>query len=295
MRPINATHRAGAYRGVAAGVPAALVSSLTLLLSATPAHALPPDAASTSGEDHQRMLRHDAPMSDANTARAQGPAAALRAPADVAPTAYTVVDGDTISAIAAAHGLSIDAVLAANGLGWSSIIYPGEVLLIPAATSFELVADTTNVPDSTPVAAVTAAPAADLDAEQIGNVQIIIAIGRQLGIADRGIAIALGTAMQESWLRNLDWGDRDSLGLFQQRPSAGWGSEDEVRDAVRATRVFYGGPADPNGDDTRGLLDVAGWESMTFADAAQSVQISAFPERYAQWEQPAFEWLAAHG
>ena len=90
-------------------------------------------------------------------------------------------------------------------------------------------------------------------------------------MSDRGIAIALGTAMQESWLRNLDWGDRDSLGLFQQRPSTGWGTAAEVTDPGYATRVFFGGASDPNGYDTRGLLDIPGWESMSFADAAQAV------------------------
>jgi N-acetylmuramoyl-L-alanine amidase len=206
--------------------------------------------------------------------------------APVSPAAtHAVAAGDTISSIAAAHGLSIDAVLAANGLDWSSIIYPGEVLAIPGSSGFELVAS------SAPAAAASTA----LDAEQTGNARIIIAVGREIGISDRGIAIALGTAMQESWLRNLDWGDRDSLGLFQQRPSMGWGSEAEVRDAWRSTRAFYGGPSDPNGYNTRGLLDISGWESMSFADAAQAVQISAYPDRYAQWEQPAYAWLAANG
>ena len=72
-------------------------------------------------------------------------------------------------------------------------------------------------------------------------------VGRQLGVPDRGIAIALGAAMQESGMRNLDWGDRDSLGLFQQRPSTGWGTAAQVRDPVRPTKAFYGGPSDPNG------------------------------------------------
>ncbi len=176
-------------------------------------------------------------------------------------------------------------MLTANGLSRSSIIYPGQKITIPGAASVP-------VAQKSP-----AAPAASsrLDAEQIANAQIIIRVGRELGVSDRGIAIALGTAMQESWLRNLDWGDRDSLGLFQQRPSTGWGTPQEVRDPVRATRAFYGGPSDPNGHRTRGLLDIAGWQSMTFAQAAQAVQISAYPDRYAQWEQPAYAWLAAHG
>ncbi len=209
------------------------------------------------------------------------PVAALQAPAST----YVIVSGDTISAIASHHGVATDALLAANGLDRSSIIYPGQSVAIPGA-AVVLAANTTPAVVSS---------SSDLDAEQIANAKVIIAVGRELGIPDRGIATALGTAMQESWLRNLDWGDRDSLGLFQQRPSTGWGTEAEVRDTVRATKVFFGGASDPNGSLTRGLLDIPGWESMSFADAAQAVQISAYPDRYAQWEQPAYSWLAVHG
>ncbi|MFT4211069.1 MAG: LysM peptidoglycan-binding domain-containing protein, partial [Microbacterium sp.] len=187
---------------------------------------------------------------------------------------HTVVAGDTVSAIAAAGGTTVAAVLAANGLSWDSIIYPGQVLAVPTS-------------DGT--------AALGLDAEQIANARIIIAVGRELGVPDRGIQIALGTAMQESWLRNLGWGDRDSLGLFQQRPSAGWGTAEQVTDPERAARAFYGGPSDPNGTLTRGLLDVPGWETMSFADAAQAVQVSAYPDRYAQWEGPASTWLSVLG
>jgi LysM repeat protein len=185
---------------------------------------------------------------------------------------YVVAAGDTVTAIAQRHGVTVNAVLGANGLSMSSIIYPGQKLAIPGT-----------------------APATGLDAEQTENARLIIRIGRDLGVPDRGIAIALGTAMQESWIRNLDWGDRDSLGLFQQRPSTGWGSADQIRDRERSIRVFYGGPRDPNGSRTRGLLDIPGWQSMSFAQAAQAVQISAYPDRYARWEKPAHAWLAALG
>ena len=194
--------------------------------------------------------------------------------------------GDTVSAIALLHGVTVQAVFDANGLSASSIIHPGQTIAIPAAVSPVLASNITPLPT---------AASTELDAEQIGNAQIIIGVGRELGVPDRGIAIALGTAMQESWLRNLDWGDRDSLGLFQQRPSAGWGTEAEVSDPVRASRAFYGGASDPNGSVTQGLLDIDGWQNMAFADAAQAVQISAYPDRYVQWEQPAYAWLAAHG
>jgi LysM repeat protein len=198
--------------------------------------------------------------------------AAAPAPASAPAAVHVVAAGDTVSAIAHRHGVTVNAVLAANGLSMSSIIYPGQKLAIPPKGG-----------------------ATGLDAEQVDNARLIIRIGRDLGVPDRGIAIALGTAMQESWIRNLDWGDRDSLGLFQQRPSTGWGTADQVRDRVRAIKAFYGGPSDPNGSRTRGLLDIPGWRGMTFAEAAQAVQISAYPDRYARWEKPAYAWLSALG
>ncbi|WP_051191807.1 LysM peptidoglycan-binding domain-containing protein [Microbacterium luticocti] len=205
-------------------------------------------------------------------APAPKPAPAPAASGTVSPgDAYTVRAGDTMSAIASRHGVSVTALLAANKMDWSSIIYPGQRITIP----------TSGVPG--------------LTTEQAANARLIVRVGRALGVPDRGIAIALGTAMQESGLRNLDYGDRDSLGLFQQRPSTGWGTAAQVRDAERSIRVFFGGPSDPNGTRTRGLLDVPGWQSMGFADAAQAVQISAYPSLYAQWEKPAYAWLAAIG
>jgi len=226
------------------------------------------------------------PGATSTPAEPAAPAAPAAPPAPPATDSYVVADGDTISAIAQLHAIPVQAVLDANGLTTSSIIHPGQSIAIPIPASVVLAANTTP-------AAPTGSTA--LDAEQIANAAVIIGVGRELGVPDRGIAIALGTAMQESWLKNLDWGDRDSLGLFQQRPSTGWGTPEEVRDPVRAARAFYGGPADPNGSVTRGLLDIDGWQDMSFADAAQAVQISAYPDRYAQWEQPAYAWLAAHG
>lgn len=215
---------------------------------------------------------------------APAPASAAPASAPPASATHTVVAGDTLFAIAQAYATSVDALLAANGLGRDAIIYPGQTLSLTA-----------------PAPAAAAAPAppatlwASLDAEQAANAALIVRIGRELGVSDHGAAIALATAMVESSLRNLAWGDRDSLGLFQQRPSAGWGTPEQILDADRSTRVFYGGSGDPNGAVTRGLLDVAGWETLPFADAAQTVQISAFPERYGQWEAQAREWVALYG
>ncbi|MFD4829183.1 C40 family peptidase [Streptomyces uncialis] len=113
----------------------------------------------------------------------------------------------------------------------------------------------------------------ELPAEQIPHAKTIVATGVSLGVPDRGQVVALATALQESRLRNLDYGDRDSLGLFQQRPSMGWGTPDQIRDPVYASTKFY-----------EGLLKVPGWQSMTITQAAQAVQISGFPDAYAQWE-----------
>ena len=130
-----------------------------------------------------------------------------------------------------------------------------------------------------------------LNDERRTNAQIIVNVGREMGISDYGIVIALATAMQESSLRNINWGDRDSVGLYQQRPSSGWGTVEQIMDPVYATKLFFGGPNNPNKGKTRGLLDIAGWESMPLTEAAQRVQISAYPNAYAKWEPSAWAWL----
>lgn len=196
---------------------------------------------------------------------------------------HEVSAGETLWAIAAKSGNSLARLLDANGLDEASIIYPGQKLRIPTAAAPRATAS-----ESRP--ARTA-----LDAEQIANIRTIIQVGRERGVSRDGIAIALATAMVESWIRNLDGGDRDSLGLFQQRPSAGWGSEEQIRDPRRSAAAFFGGPSDPNGDRTRGLLDVDDWEDMAFGDAAQAVQISAYPERYGPWKDEAYRWLDLYG
>jgi len=139
-------------------------------------------------------------------------------------------------------------------------------------------------------APVSSGPVVDLSAEQAANARVIVAVGQERGVSERGLLIALMTAAQESTLRNLDYGDRDSLGLFQQRPSMGWGTPAQVRDPAYAAAAFYGGPASPTRN--RGLLGVPGWESMPLTVAAQAVQRSAFPNAYAKWEDDARAWLA---
>ncbi|MCM1967964.1 C40 family peptidase [Streptomyces sp. G1] len=116
-------------------------------------------------------------------------------------------------------------------------------------------------------------PGLDDPKEQISNAKTIQATGVAMKVPVRGQIVALATALQESGLLNLDYGDRDSLGLFQQRPSQGWGTPEQVRDPVYASTRFY-----------EGLSKVSGWESMTITQAAQAVQRSGFPDAYAKWE-----------
>ncbi|NJC67181.1 hypothetical protein HC028_22150 [Planosporangium flavigriseum] len=111
-----------------------------------------------------------------------------------------------------------------------------------------------------------------LDADQMANAATISAIGLSMRLPQRGITVALATAWQESKLRNLSGGDRDSIGLFQQRPSQGWGTPAQISDPRYATRTFY-----------KALVKVKGWENMRVTDAAQTVQRSAHPELYEQW------------
>lgn len=193
---------------------------------------------------------------------------------------YVIKSGDTITGIAARFGVSVQAILDTNDLTRSSIIYAGRTLVIPGTASAPAsVGATTTV----------------LTNEMATNARTIIAVGRSLGVSDYGLVIALSAAMQESSLRNLNYGDRDSLGLFQQRPSTGWGTPAQVTDTVYASKLFFGGPKNPNTGNTRGLLDIPGWQSMTVTQAAQAVQRSAYPDAYAKWEKSARAWLAQLG
>lgn len=129
-----------------------------------------------------------------------------------------------------------------------------------------------------PVVPAAQTSVAGLDRQQLANVQTIVAVGRQLKVPAYGWVVAVATAMQESGLRNLDYGDRDSLGLFQQR--AAWGSDSLRTDAAASARMFYTG-----GEDAQpGLLQIQGWQSMPVTLAAQAVQRSAFPQAYAKWQ-----------
>lgn len=121
--------------------------------------------------------------------------------------------------------------------------------------------------------------------EQISNARVIIQVGRQLGASQRDITIALMAGFVESGLRNVNYGDRDSIGMFQQRNA--WGSHADRLDPVKSTRMFFLGGA----DGQRGLLDFKNRGAWGLGQAAQKVQVSAFPDRYDQWKDESEQLL----
>lgn len=121
-----------------------------------------------------------------------------------------------------------------------------------------------------------------LGPDQAQNAALFAGQAAQRGLPARAVTIAIATALQESRLENIDYGDRDSIGLFQQRPSQGWGSVEEIMDPVYSTGRFFDG-----------LVEVDGYEDMAVTDAAQAVQRSAFPLAYAQHEPRARAWASA--
>ncbi|GAB7190296.1 hypothetical protein NUM3379_10020 [Kineococcus sp. NUM-3379] len=114
----------------------------------------------------------------------------------------------------------------------------------------------------------------DWSPEQTGHAATIVGLSVKRGMPARAATIAIATAIQESTLRNLDHGDRDSLGLFQQRPSQDWGTEEQVQDPVYSTNAFYDG-----------LEKIDGYRDLPVTDAAQRVQRSAYPLAYGDHEQ----------
>ncbi|MFD6640284.1 hypothetical protein ACGF5H_30790 [Micromonospora chalcea] len=127
----------------------------------------------------------------------------------------------------------------------------------------------------------------DLTDEQTANVKAIIAATKKAGMDERAAVISIATALQESKLENLghlgDRNDHDSQGLFQQRPSSGWGTVEQITDPEYSTTAFL-----------KGLKQVDGWQDMPLTVAAQTVQVSAYPDHYAQWEQQAADLVAQH-
>ncbi|MFM2721683.1 M23 family metallopeptidase [Microbacterium mcarthurae (nom. nud.)] len=140
-----------------------------------------------------------------------------------------------------------------------------------------------------------------LNRTQLTHAATIIETGSSIdGITRDGLQIALMAALTESTLRMLantsaypesadypndgDASDHDSLGLFQMRPQSGWGTVAELMDPVYQAEAFFGGPTGPNHPSPRGLLDIPGWEEMDKGEAAQAVEVSAYPDRYRNYE-----------
>ncbi|PZG22414.1 hypothetical protein C1I95_05305 [Micromonospora craterilacus] len=119
-----------------------------------------------------------------------------------------------------------------------------------------------------------------LDNAQQTNAKTIIEVAKETGVGERGAVIGVATALQESKLYNLGhlgaYNDHDSQGLFQQRPSSGWGTEAQITDPEYSSTAFF-----------EALKNVRGWQEMPLTNAAQQVQVSAYPFHYAQWEDQA--------
>ncbi len=164
----------------------------------------------------------------------------------------------------------------------NSLIVAGVVCLLAAAVTAGLLiwrnafADRAEctVPGLTVEA--SSSPTVELTVAQLHHASTINAVGLERAIPERGRIIAVATAYQESSLRNREDGDRDSVGLFQQRPSQGWGTKDQILDPVYASGKFYDA-----------LIEVEGWQDMSLTRAAQAVQQSAYPDAYAKWEPQA--------
>ncbi|BBH66570.1 hypothetical protein ACTI_32550 [Actinoplanes sp. OR16] len=129
-----------------------------------------------------------------------------------------------------------------------------------------------KLPQLGPECTVSADGKVTLDSQQMANAATITAVGVRRGFPEQAVVVALATAFQESKLENLDDGDRDSVGLFQQRPSQGWGTFEQIKDPRYAAGKFYSA-----------LKKVKGWQEMRVTDAAQKVQRSAYPEAYEKW------------
>jgi murein DD-endopeptidase MepM/ murein hydrolase activator NlpD len=185
------------------------------------------------------------------------------------------------------------------------------VLMSPAAfaaclSSTSLVVGT--VPESL-TATKQSGATVTLDHQQLTHAATIVTVGAETeGVGRSGVVVALMAALTESQLRMLanasaypastdhpndgDGSDHDSLGLFQMRPTAGWGTVAELMDANYQARAFYGGPTGPNYPAPRGLLDIPDWQSMDPGEAAQAVEVSAYPDRY-QDHRPVAEAILA--
>jgi hypothetical protein len=166
----------------------------------------------------------------------------------------------------------------------------GVMLIVPFAASDDQASASCLPPGAGDADDSAAEPA--LRAVQLVSAKLIDDVAIARGLPGRATLVALITALQESQLQNLGYGDRDSLGLFQQRPSAGWGTPEQILNPRYAIEAFFGGAQPPS---PPGLVDINGWTSMSYTEAAQAVQVSAFPDAYARQEQTARDIAAQAG
>jgi hypothetical protein len=163
------------------------------------------------------------------------------------------------------------------GSGRTAIVLTLAVLLVGGALAWAWFKESVSSVPLRPHCTTTAnGSTTELDPEQTGNAAIIAAIAGKRNLPARAATIGIATARQESKLRNIGYGDMDSLGLFQQRPSQGWGTVAQVKNPVYASNAFF---------DV--LVKIEGYQSLPITSAAQKVQRSAFPTAYADHEPQA--------
>lgn len=160
---------------------------------------------------------------------------------------------------------------------------PGVADILPSATSSSASVDSGSNTGGE-AASDNISGCNDLSSDQRKMAHVIWHVSEDMGIPERGRVVAYATAMQESNMQNLDHGHADSLGMFQQRPSQGWGSPAQVTNPEYATRTFY-----------QALRQVEGWQSMPVTEAAQTVQRSAYPNAYADHPDEARAVVDANG
>jgi hypothetical protein len=174
------------------------------------------------------------------------------------------------------------AVSARRGRGGPGSSPLAALLVVAAGVAMVVVASRAGASGADAHAALCSGPPATtgttldgqaLTAAQIGNARVIYDVAAGLRLPARAAVIGIATAMQESRLENVPYGTSDSLGLFQQRPSKGWGTPAEIMRPASAAATFYDR-----------LARVPGWQSLPLTVAAQDVQRSAYPDRYARWE-----------
>jgi murein DD-endopeptidase MepM/ murein hydrolase activator NlpD len=203
-------------------------------------------------------------------------------------------------------------VLSLIFLGPSTVLIGVGVLMNPAVSAACLTGGTLSVggiPDS--LATTTkGGQTITLDKTQLTRAATVITVGEQTsGVGRAGVVIALMAGLTESSLRMLantsaypesagypndgNGGDHDSLGLFQMRPQSGWGTVADLMDPTYQARAFFGGATGPNYPSPRGLLDIPGWQQLDPGEAAQAVEVSAYPDRYQNYQPVAEAILAA--